>query len=154
MAIVFPTVMLMLMVSGGAMGGGSSSASARALGAGKRDEANALVLHGIVVNLALGCAYASLMLIFGSALLQTLGKHAATLGAALQYANIVFAGSLAIWLVNALALALVRRDRCCGGVARVVPGKNRLNETSGGGGCVVYWRERLRARWARWRSTW
>ena len=37
MALVFPVVMLMQMVSGGAMGGGISSAVARALGAGLRD---------------------------------------------------------------------------------------------------------------------
>src|ERR1700734_3683523 len=54
MALVFPAVMLVQMVSGGAMGGGISSAVARALGAGRRDEADALVLHALVVNAALG----------------------------------------------------------------------------------------------------
>ena len=38
-----PGVMLMQMISAGAMGGGISSAIARALGAGRRDEADALV---------------------------------------------------------------------------------------------------------------
>ena len=54
MALVFPGVMLMQMFSAGAMGGGISSAIARALGAGRRDEADALVLHALVINLALG----------------------------------------------------------------------------------------------------
>ena len=36
MAVVFPVVMLMQMMSQGAMGGGISSAIARALGAGRR----------------------------------------------------------------------------------------------------------------------
>ena len=45
MALVFPGVMLMQMISAGAMGGGISSAIARALGAGKREQADALVLH-------------------------------------------------------------------------------------------------------------
>src|SRR5262249_38620062 len=49
MALVFPVVMLVQMVSAGAMGGGISSAVARALGGGRRDEADALVLHAIVV---------------------------------------------------------------------------------------------------------
>src|SRR5882672_1931042 len=44
MALVFPPVMLMQMLSAGAMGGGISSAIARALGRGCRDEADALVL--------------------------------------------------------------------------------------------------------------
>src|ERR1700722_2862495 len=42
MALVFPGVMLMQMISAGAMGGGISSAIARALGAGRREEADAL----------------------------------------------------------------------------------------------------------------
>ena len=57
MALVFPGVMLMQMFSAGAMGGGISSAIARALGAGKRDEADALVLHALAINLAIGLAF-------------------------------------------------------------------------------------------------
>ena len=56
MALVFPGVMLMQMFSAGAMGGGISSAIARALGAGRRDEADALVLHALGINIALGLA--------------------------------------------------------------------------------------------------
>src|SRR6185312_16202971 len=44
MALVFPGFMMMQMLSGGAMGGGISSAIARALGARRRDDADALVL--------------------------------------------------------------------------------------------------------------
>ena len=48
-ALVFPGVMLMQMMSAGAMGGGVSSAVARALGAGRRDDADAVVLHALVI---------------------------------------------------------------------------------------------------------
>ena len=41
-ALVFPVVMLMQMMSAGAMGGGIASSIARALGAGRRADANAL----------------------------------------------------------------------------------------------------------------
>ena len=44
-ALVFPGFMMMQMLSAGAMGGGISSAVARALGSGRRDDADALVLH-------------------------------------------------------------------------------------------------------------
>jgi len=44
-ALVFPVVMLMQMMSAGAMGGGISSAIARALGAARRADADALALH-------------------------------------------------------------------------------------------------------------
>src|SRR5206468_11476797 len=54
MALVFPGVMLMQMISAGAMGGGISSAIARALGRGQREEADALVLHAVVINVLLG----------------------------------------------------------------------------------------------------
>src|SRR3954454_6290876 len=49
MALVFPGVMLMQMISAGAMGGGISSAIARALGAGRRDQADALVMHALII---------------------------------------------------------------------------------------------------------
>ena len=65
MALVFPGVMLMQMISAGAMGGGISSAIARALGAGKRDQADALVLHALVINLAIGAAFTAAMLMCG-----------------------------------------------------------------------------------------
>src|SRR5712671_2184386 len=51
-ALVFPVVMLMQMMSAGAMGGGISSAIARALGAGRRTDADALVLHAMVIAVA------------------------------------------------------------------------------------------------------
>ena len=54
MALVFPGFMMMQMLSAGAMGGGISSAIARALGAGRRDDADALVLHALIINGLLG----------------------------------------------------------------------------------------------------
>src|SRR5438045_1303274 len=65
MALVFPGVMLMQMFSAGALGGGISSAIARALGAGRREQADALVLHALAINLAIGTAFSALVLAFG-----------------------------------------------------------------------------------------
>ena len=128
MALVFPAVMLVQMVSGGAMGGGISSAIARALGAGRRAEADALVLHALVVNLVLGSAFAAVMLLCGPALYTLLGGHGASLAAALRYSNVVFAGNILIWLVNALASVLrgtgnmfVPSAVICGGIVLLVP---------------------------------
>jgi putative MATE family efflux protein len=128
MALVFPAVMLVQMISGGAMGGGISSAIARALGGGRRGEANALVLHALVVNVAIGAVFAALALVFGPALYRALGGHDASLAAALRYSNVVFAGSLLIWLVNALASVLrgtgnmfVPSAVVCGGIVILVP---------------------------------
>lgn len=128
MALVFPAVMLMQMVSGGAMGGGISSAIARALGAGRRDEADALVLHAILVNAAIGATLAALVLIFGPALYHALGGEGPSLAAALRYSNVVFAGSVLIWITNG-SLAVLRGTGnmavpsavMCGGLVFLVP---------------------------------
>ena len=48
MALVFPGFMMMQMLSAGAIGGGISSAIARALGGGRREDADALVLHALL----------------------------------------------------------------------------------------------------------
>src|SRR5205807_7495017 len=85
MALVFPGFMMMPLLSGGAMGGGISSAIARALGSGRRDDANALVLHAIIINLALGLDFSALVLAFGPFLYRALGGEGGSLDAALGY---------------------------------------------------------------------
>jgi putative MATE family efflux protein len=128
MALVFPGFMMMQMLSGGAMGGGIASAIARALGAGRRDDANALVLHAIVINVALGLVFSALVLGFGPSYYRALGGEGGSLVAALAYSNIVFAGTPLVWLMNALASTirgtgnmLVPSLAVCGGVALLVP---------------------------------
>src|SRR5437762_2971021 len=103
MALVFPVVMLMQMVSAGAMGGGISSAVARALGAGRRKEADALVLHAVVVNVALGAFFSIVMLAFGPPMYRALDGTGGELQTALSYSNVVFAGDVLLWFMNALA---------------------------------------------------
>jgi MATE family, multidrug efflux pump len=106
MALVFPGFMMMQMISAGAMGGGISSAVARALGSGRREDADALILHALLINLALGLAFSAAFLAFGSALYRAMGGQGASLEAALRYSNVVFAGNVLIWLMNALASAI------------------------------------------------
>ena len=103
MALVFPGFMLMQMISGGAMGGGISSAIARALGGGRKRDAEALVLHAIIINCGLGLLFSLGFLLFGDALYRSMGGRGDSLSAALQYSNVVFAGNVAVWLLNELA---------------------------------------------------
>jgi len=103
MALVFPGVMLMQMISSGAMGGGISSAIARALGGGQRAEADALVLHAVVINVLLGAIFSGLFLAFGRPLYRAMGGEGASLEAALIYSNVVFGGSILLWVMNGLA---------------------------------------------------
>jgi putative MATE family efflux protein len=127
-ALVFPLFMMMQMLSAGAMGGGISSAVARALGGGRRDDADALVWHAILINVAIGGLFAALVLGFGPPLYRAMGGDGASLAAALLYSNIVFAGTPAVWLMNALASAirgtgnmLTPSLAVCAGVVLLVP---------------------------------
>ncbi|MGC2412275.1 MAG: MATE family efflux transporter, partial [Stellaceae bacterium] len=128
MALVFPGFMMMQMLSAGAMGGGISSAIARALGGGRREDADALVLHAIVINVVIGSTFAALMLAFGPSYYRALGGDGASLKAALLYSNVVFAGTPLVWLMNALASVirgtgnmLVPSLAVCVGVVLLVP---------------------------------
>jgi len=105
-ALVFPIVMLMQMMSAGAMGGGISSAIARALGAGRRADANALVLHALLIALGFGLFFMAAVLLGGRWLYVLMGGSGASLAAALTYSNWVFAGVLLIWLFNSLAAVI------------------------------------------------
>ena len=107
MALVFPLVMLMQMTSAGAMGGGIASAVARALGARRRDDANALVGHALLIALGFGLAFTIALWLAGEALYTRMGGRGASLAAALTYSNWVFAGALLVWLFNSMA-ALIR----------------------------------------------
>jgi putative MATE family efflux protein len=128
MALVFPPFMLMQMLSVGAMGGGVSSAVARALGAGRREDANRIAFHGVVLFAAIGLAFSALMLAFGEAFYRLCGAEGGALEAALAYSNVVFAGNLLLWIMNALASAvrgtgdmLVPAGVVCFGVILIIP---------------------------------
>ncbi len=65
-ALVFPLKMLMQHMAASGMGGAVTSAIARALGAGRRDHANALVVHVLVIAGAVSALFSIVMLIWGS----------------------------------------------------------------------------------------
>jgi len=105
-ALVFPVLMLMTMMSNGALGGGAASAIARALGGGRRQDADALVLHAVVLAILFGLAFTIGVLGGGAALYQALGGSGDATQAALQYSGFVFGGAVLIWVANLLAATL------------------------------------------------
>jgi putative MATE family efflux protein len=128
MAVVFPGFMMMQMLSAGALGGGISSAIARALGGGRKADAEALVIHAIAINLALGLLASVLFLAFGPQLYGAMGAEGASLESALAYSNVVFGGNVLVWLMNAFASVirgtgnmLVPSLAVCIGVVLLVP---------------------------------
>src|SRR5262245_58489081 len=102
-SLVFPVVMLMQMMSAGAVGGAIASSIARALGGGRRDDANALALHALVIALGLGLVFMAGVLGGGRWLYRAMGGTGGSLDAALTYSNWVFAGAVLVWIFNSLA---------------------------------------------------
>ncbi len=105
-ALVFPLMALMQMMSAGAMGGGVSSSIARALGADDAKKAQRLVMHAIAIALGFGLLFTAIMLLAGPGLYALLGGSGASLAHAVSYSNIVFGGAAAVWLCNILANVL------------------------------------------------
>lgn len=102
LALVFPLLMLMQQMANFSMGGALAGAVARALGAGRRDEANALAVHGIVIACVAAALFSVVLLTAGPAIYALLGGDGATLAAAVEYSNVIFAGALAYWLLSIL----------------------------------------------------
>jgi hypothetical protein len=102
-ALVFPLVMLMQMMSGGAMGGGILSAVARALGAGRRNDADALSFHALAIGVIFGLVFMLGALIGGPSLYVTMGGSGPSLAAALTYSNVIFSCAILVWVFNSLA---------------------------------------------------
>jgi putative MATE family efflux protein len=102
-SLVYPLVMLMQTMSAGGMGGGIASAVARALGAGRRAEAQALAAHAVVIGLVMATLFTTGLLLGGPAVYRAIGGSGDTLEAALTYSRVVFGGAVVFWLLNTLA---------------------------------------------------
>jgi putative MATE family efflux protein len=105
-SLAFPWVMLMQHAANGGVGGGVSSAIARALGAGRRDRADALVSHAFVVALALAALFSTSMLLGAPFVFRWMGGHGEMLAAALSYSNAAFGGAVSVCLLNVLGNAV------------------------------------------------
>ncbi len=107
MAIVFPLMMLVQMLSGGAIGGAVTGVVARTLGAGNMARAEALLWQVIYIAFVLGLTLMLIYLLAGEFLLRQLGAQADVLEAAKTYIAIFFPGSVLLWLSN-MMMGVVR----------------------------------------------
>jgi putative MATE family efflux protein len=105
-SLVFPLVMLMQTMSAGGMGGGVASAIARALGAGRRADAEALVAHALLIALAMAACFTGGILLAGPTLYRSMGGAGEVLDSAVAYSTVVFGGAVAYWLFNTLGSIL------------------------------------------------
>lgn len=76
-ALVFPVVMLMTMMSGGAVGGGISSSIARAIGSGRVPVATMLAYHALAICGVLGLVSAAIVLSLGRSIYMAMGGEGA-----------------------------------------------------------------------------
>ncbi len=106
MALVFPFVILMMTMSGGAMGGGVASSIARALGANDTERAGALAVHALMIGVCFGLVFMTSMLAFGPRLFAMLGGQGRVLSEAIGYSQIFFGGAVILWVMNTLAALL------------------------------------------------
>ncbi len=102
LSLVFPFMMLMQQMANASMGGAIAAAIARAIGAGRRDDATALVIHALVISCAAGALFSTLFLLAGPVIYGRLGGRGAVLAAALDYSSAIFAGAAIYWLLGAL----------------------------------------------------
>lgn len=102
LALVFPLMMLMQQMANATMGSALSAALARAIGAGRRDDATALVTHGLLISMAMAALFTAVFLLAGPTLYGVMGGQGEILDAAIQYSNAIFAGAFAYWLLGAL----------------------------------------------------
>jgi putative MATE family efflux protein len=105
-SLAFPFVMLIQHTAASGMGGGVSSAIARALGAGKRDVADALTLHTFVLALGLAAVFSTALLLGAPLVFQWMGGRGEVLSSALAYANVAFSGAVSICMLNLLGSAV------------------------------------------------
>ena len=105
-SLVFPLLMLMIMMSNGGFGGGVASAVSRALGAGRKEDADALVLHATVVAVGCGLLFTVIPWLAAPALYRYLGAQGESLHEAILYSNLVFSAAIPAWIANLLAAAL------------------------------------------------
>ena len=119
-ALVFPFMMMMTMMAAGGMGGGVAAAMARAMGAGRHEDARALVLHALALGAVLACVFTFLAWTVAPTLYRLLGGEGRSLDHALIYSHVLFSGALLIW-ANFFLSALLR-----GGGDAATPGRYML----------------------------
>jgi putative MATE family efflux protein len=105
-SLAFPWVMIVLQTTNSGMGVGVSSAVARALGAGRRDRADALVFHAFLLALAVAAIFSTVFLLGAPFLFQWMGGRDEMLTDALSYANVALGGAVCICVANLLGNAV------------------------------------------------
>lgn len=93
-SLVFPIALIMMTVVSGGLGAGVASGVARALGAGRSDDARAVAEHAFAVAALLSVAGTAATELGGRAVFRAMGGQGAVLEQATQFARVLFGGLL------------------------------------------------------------
>ncbi len=105
-SLAFPWIMVVLQTTNSGMGAGVSSAIARALGAGKRERADELTFHALLLAIAYAGIFSTVMLLAAPFIFGWMGGRDKMLVDALSYANVAFGGAICITVLNLLGNAV------------------------------------------------
>jgi putative MATE family efflux protein len=92
-SLVFPISLLAITAMVGGVGAGAASAVARALGASRRADADAVAAHGLVLSVAAGALFGLVIVVGGPFFFRLMGGTGEVLDGATSFARILFAGA-------------------------------------------------------------
>ena len=97
-SLVFPVSLLAITAMAGGIGAGASSAVARALGAGRRQEAAALGGQALVLSVVIGLAFGLVVQMAAPALFRLMGARGEVHASATLFARVLFGGAAITFL--------------------------------------------------------
>ena len=103
LALGFPMLFLLLMLSAGTIGGAITGLVAQKIGANDIKAAEEIALSGLILTICLGVISAIIFLFFGEIIYSSLGAKNEVLEEVLRYSNVLFFGSFSIWIANGMA---------------------------------------------------
>ena len=106
LALVFPFISLMQMMSAGAIGGATTSSISRFVGAGLDESANSAAWHAVVIAVIFSLFYTVIFGFFPKQVYLLMGGTDLVLNGAIAYSQIAFGGSFFIWLLYILSAIL------------------------------------------------
>ena len=106
LALVFPFQMLMLMMSGGAIGGGTTSSVGRAIGNKDIKKAEASCFHSIFICFLMSLFYGIIFYFFSDKIFSFMGAKEEILEISILFSKIFFCFSIFVWLFNILSAVI------------------------------------------------
>ena len=106
LALVFPFLTLMQMMSAGAIGGGSTSSISRFLGAGLIENANSAIWHAVLIGVFMSIIYTIIFSFLPKHIYISMGGSNDVLDGAIVFSQIAFGGAIFTWLLYILSAIL------------------------------------------------